>query len=173
MHSHPGVNMEECGAWTGELIFQGSSVFVSHTCTQTQTELWITDMEASQFDNKALQWTQWHHRGVVMHTHNVHCWLPVSGNQDIAFVKNTVVELIVDVQTPKPRDFICDLVKRWEWPRIVHQVDDNNNKVLRQYCYMNVFSQHFLCPSSHHISPAGALFCWTDGEMVKLSSLTF
>lgn len=66
-----------------------------------------------------------------MHTHNVHSWLPVSGNQDIAFVKNTVVELIVDIHTTKPHDFICDLVKGWEGPRIVHRVDDNNNKVLR------------------------------------------
>lgn len=75
MHSHPGVNMEECGAWPGDIIFQGSSVSVSHTCTQTEQR--IIDMEASQFDNEPLQWTQWHHHGVIMCTHICHSWLPL------------------------------------------------------------------------------------------------
>lgn len=58
MLSHPGVNMEECGAQAGDIIFQGSSVSACNTCTQTQTKLQIIDMQASQFDNEALQWTQ-------------------------------------------------------------------------------------------------------------------
>lgn len=57
MHSHPGVNMEECRAQAGDIIFQ--AVSVSNTCTQTQTKLQIIDTQASQFDNEGLQWTQW------------------------------------------------------------------------------------------------------------------
>lgn len=47
--------MEECGAQAGDIIFQGSSVSACNTCTQTQTKLQIIDMQASQFDNEALQ----------------------------------------------------------------------------------------------------------------------
>lgn len=47
--------MEECGAQAGDIIFQGSSVSVSNTCTQTQTKLQLIDTQASPFDNEALQ----------------------------------------------------------------------------------------------------------------------
>lgn len=47
--------MEECGAQAGDIIFQGSSVSFSNTCTQTQTKLQNIDMQAFQFHNDALQ----------------------------------------------------------------------------------------------------------------------
>lgn len=70
MHSHLGENMEECGAQAGDIIFQGSSVSVSNTCTQTQTKLQL-------IDNEALQWTQWQHHGVIMCTHIDSLWVEI------------------------------------------------------------------------------------------------
>lgn len=77
MHSHLGENMEECGAQAGDIIFQGSSVSVSNTCTQTQTKLQLIDTQASPFDNEALQWTQWQHHGVIMCTHIDSLWVEI------------------------------------------------------------------------------------------------
>lgn len=80
----------------------------------------------------------------------------------------------------QPLDFICDLVKGWEWPRIVHRVDDNNNSIALaqhttyQQCYSEcVFPTFPLSFQSLDLTSGGAVLLnrWGKNSEVVIANI--